>query len=461
MEKTAVTCVSWVPRGKCRSKPIANEENEEDELKQFHDEYMGGASSSSAKPAAAATARAVAGDGLEEFNLDKYDDSDDDGGMQLFSVLKTDGELAKERDPYLTGNPDSESDSEDGQELGPNDQVFIAASCEEEDCNLEMYIYDEDEAGMFVHHEVMLSAYPLCIEWLGSTAAAKEGSFAALGLIDHSIQIWDLDRLDPLMPAQVLGEPTRKSAKGKTKKKKRASAAAAASAEAHAGAVLCLHGSPFNRSVLVSGSADHTVKVWDICENSCVHVYTHHEDKVQCGKWHPTEQAVLLSAAFDRKLALLDVRQPGQVAKVALPAEAESALWSRHKPFECFASADNGGVICYDVRKIANKAPEAESIVWSIQAHDVACTAVQDCPTPNLMVTAGLDGEAKVWDLGAASPSLVFSKDLQAGPLFACDAAADAPALMCFGGKCPVIWDLTGERVIADTFKIGDPSVGP
>ena len=32
-------------------------------------------------------------------------------------------------------------------------------------------------------------------------------------------------------------------------------------------------------------------------------------------------------------------------------------------------------------------------------AHDVACTSVQDAPVPDLLVTAGLDGHAKVWNL--------------------------------------------------------------
>jgi periodic tryptophan protein 1 len=285
----------------------------------------------------------------------------------------------------------------------------------------------------------------------------NEGSFAAIGLIDHSIQIWDLDQLEPMAPSQVLGEQKRK-AKSKTKKKKKVPGNASGGVTAHDGAVLCLHGSKFNRSVLVSGSADHTVKVWDISEGACVHIYTHHEDKVQCGKWHPTEQAVLLSAAFDRRLALLDVRQPGQVAKVEIPAEAECAIWSRHKPFECIASADNGGVICYDVRKVANKAPPAEQVLWTLQSHDVACTAVADCPIPNIMVTAGLDGEAKVWNLTGGRPSMVLNKNLQAGPLFACQAEPDAQALMCFGGKFPVIWDLTSEQVLVDIFGLVTPA---
>lgn len=37
-------------------------------------------------------------------------------------------------------------------------------------------------------------------------------------------------------------------------------------------------------------------------------------------RWHPSEQAVLLSAAFDHQLGLIDVRQPKQAA-LARPAE--------------------------------------------------------------------------------------------------------------------------------------------
>ena len=37
--------------------------------------------------------------------------------MQFFSVLDADGELAREKDAHMTGNPDSDSDSE-GQREG-------------------------------------------------------------------------------------------------------------------------------------------------------------------------------------------------------------------------------------------------------------------------------------------------------------------------------------------------------
>lgn len=446
MEKTAVTSICWIPCGKCRSTPIADEADD-DEMREAHAEAMVAGAASSEAPSALGASTA----GLEEFNLDKYDDDvDNDGGMQFFSVLNADAELAREKDPHLQGDADSDSDSEGFYEIKPDDKVFVAVSCEEESCMLEVYVFDEEEASTYVHHDLMLSAYPLCVEWISSAASESEGSFAAVASIDHSIQIWDLDRLDPLEPVLNLGSSGK--AKGKTKKKRRGGSGGGA--KAHDGPVLCLNGSTFNRSVLASGSADETVKVWDVSENSCVHTYKHHADKVQCVRWHPTEQAVLLSAAFDRRLALLDVRTPGQSMTVGLPAEAEAALWSRHNRFECLASVDNGGVSCFDVRKVMQKVPQDQQVLWTVQAHDVACTSLTDAPAPHLLVTCALDGEAKVWKCSGATPAMVFRKNLQAGPLFTCQSYAEAPALVCFGGKCPVTWDLSSEQLLLDAFNL-------
>lgn len=419
---------------------------DEDEMREAQQQLMGGASSSDGAK--------VNTDGLEEFGLDNYDDEENDGGMQFFSVLKEDGEISRLPDPHMSGDPDSDSDGDDYHEIKPEDQLFVAVSCEEDTCSLEMYVYDEDEANMYVHHDIMLDAYPLCVDWLPKISGTDEGSFTVIGLIDHSIQIWDLDRLDPMTPDQTLGAPPKEKT-GKLKNKKQPKAKGTAKALAHEGPVLAIHGSVFNRSVLASGSADNTVKIWDVCENACVHTYTHHSNKVQCVKWHTTEQAIILSSSFDRRLALMDVRQPNQVATVELAGEAEAAMWSRHNPFECLASADNGSVVCYDVRKVASKAPDGEKVLWSMTAHDVACTGVQDSTARNLLITSSLDGHAKIWNMAGSIPSLVLAKNLQAGPLFACTSNPEAPGLVTFGGNVPVVWDLTSEQLLVDAFDFG------
>jgi len=442
MEKTAVTCVAWLPRGIYNGRLDGGQEAEEDEaMREAHGDMVSAAGSRAARIAPGAVP------GLEEFNMENYDDEDDEG-MQFFSVLNADGELARERDPNMTGDPNSDSDSEGDMEIRPEDHVFVAASCEEDCCNLELYVFEEDEVNMYVHHEISLAAYPLCVEWL-KQSNGNEGCYAAVGSIDHSIQLWNLEEADPLEAAQVLGASRKPKAKNKARKKK--PKMTAGDVKAHDAPVLCLHGSSVNPQVLASGSADQLIKIWDVTDGSCVHAFDHHSDKVQCVKWHPTEQAVVLSAAFDGKLGLIDVRQPKQAALAALNGEAESAIWSRHNPYQCFASSDNGAVRCYDVRQVAAKAENP--ILWTLMAHDVACTSLQDSPAKNLLVTAGLDGQAKVWNL-ASSPQMVYSKNLQAGPIFTCQSNADMPALMCFGGKCPVMWDLSSEQVLVDAFQL-------
>merc|ERR1719158_1402153 len=259
-----------------------------------------------------------------------------------------------------------------------------------------------------------------------------------------------MNTLEAIEPVETLGQGKRKKkSKNKSDKKKQ---------QGHTGPVLAIHTSPFNRSCLVSGSADETVKVWDVAEKSCVHQYTHHENKVQCVRWHPKEQAVLLTAAFDGNLGLLDVRQPNSAALTKLPAEAECGIWSQHNPYHCMVSCDNGTVTCYDVRKVVQgkKAPDEEKVVWTLHAHSSACTSVTDTLIPDCLITASLDASAKVWSTKDGGPRLVFSKELQAGPLFVCDANPEVGSLVCFGGKCPVMWDLTSETVLEGAFNIGD-----
>ena len=91
----------------------------------------------------------------------------------------------------------------------------------------------------------------------------------------------------------------------------------------HETAVLCLAWNRNHESLLASGSADTTVKLWDVNEAACKMTYTHHKREVQAVAWNPVESTVLLSGSMDGAVAVLDARQTEVATTWNLPSEVE------------------------------------------------------------------------------------------------------------------------------------------
>lgn len=58
-----------------------------------------------------------------------------------------------------------------------------------------------------MHHDLLLPAFPLALAWLDCSPSGRQeaGNFAAIGTMNPGIEIWDLDVLDSVEPAAVLG----------------------------------------------------------------------------------------------------------------------------------------------------------------------------------------------------------------------------------------------------------------
>jgi periodic tryptophan protein 1 len=255
--------------------------------------------------------------------------------------------------------------------------------------------------------------------------ADEKGSFLAVGTFKPAIEIWNLDVIDVLEPVASLGgrhpapdtpiQLTKNKKKKRSKQKLQEQLLGVLKDGSHSDAVMCLGWHEANRGRLASGSADCTVKLWDLCNLTCTQTLTHHTNKVQSLQWNPAEGSVLLTGGYDHKVILSDVRSPQTPIVFPVDSDVESVCWSVAHPFQFMVSLESGGVHSFDARN-----PNGRSL-FNLSAHERATTSIGSTMVNGLSIlgTVGLDGKAKLWNITDGTPRLLDSKDLQAGPLFA------------------------------------------
>ena len=244
-------------------------------------------------------------------------------------------------DPYITLKDGDDFDEEEREELQvlASDNMLLAAKVEDEVAHIEVYVYEDEADNLYVHHDIMLPAIPLCLEWLdipvGQTSIDQpvdqtaKGNFLAVGTFDPDIEIWDLDTIDSMYPNAILGkggeESKTDSHSGQKKKKRRKSKKI--NDEYHVDAVLALATNRNHRSLLASGSADNTVKLWDLNAIKCARSYSFFNGKCCSLDWHKTMTTVLLSGSYDRTIVAGDMRAPdAQVPRWAVESGKNTSV---------------------------------------------------------------------------------------------------------------------------------------
>ena len=456
------------------------------------------------KSTSKSTTAVASGDSLTaamaELDMDHYDD-DDDADLPARRILGAGNPgMAYHRnpadDPYLSrAGPDSQSEDDSEAEdlrIKDGDLVILSARSDEDVSHLEMWVYEEpDDRGdgnLYVHHAVLLPAFPLALAWLDVDPSGRQerGNFVAVGSFEPGIEIWNMDVLDVVEPVAVLGgadykaaaaqlmaeendddddddASEEKSKKKKTKKKKskknKESSAAVPHIPvrpgSHEDAVLGLSWNKDYRNVLASASADKTVKVWDVAAGTASHTLRYHTGKVQAVAWNPVEAPVLVSGGFDKRVCMADMRTPGgDPIAWEIPADVEALSWDPHNPTHFAVSAENGEVLFFDARGGAGSAP-----LLRLAAHSKATSTLSFSPgVRGLMLTASTDKKVKVWGVDAAAgeaPELLASADLKVGAVFAASFCRDAPLVLAAGGaKGEVaVWDTANSSAVTDWAK--------
>ncbi|KAI0775065.1 WD40 repeat-like protein [Trametes elegans] len=418
------------------------------------------------------------GDDLEQYNLDDYDNDDAMPGMGPFSNIKgLTYYRNNDEDPYITLKEDEEAQEREELEILPTDNLLVVAKTEDEVSQLEVYIYDESEENLYVHHDLMLPSFPLCLEWLDfppvsspaarGSAPAQFGNFIAVGTLDPEIEIWSLDTVEAMYPDMVLGRPDKTAAHvptplGTGKKKRKKTKARPASTAHHVDAVLGLSWNRTHRNLLASASADRTVKLWDLSRDPTINgeggegegalrSFDVHKDKVQAVQWNQSDPTVLLTGSYDRTVRTFDSRAPDAGVGAVVGADVEALRWDPWEPHGFYVSLENGLVLNFDARTLPSDLSAPSPARFTVSAHDGAVSALDVNPhVRGILATGGTDKVVKVWnvaedpDLGKRQVSLVTSRDLGVGKVFSTVWSPDDPlTLAAAGSKARLqVWDV-------------------
>lgn len=204
--------------------------------------------------------------------------------------------------------------------------------------------------------------------------------------------------------------------------------------------------------MLLSGSADHSVKLWDVTTQKCMYTFKHHSDKVQCVSWNPLESSILASAGFDKKLVIVDAKKPQAVNVFTLPCDPEALVWNPNMPNVLVVALESGVVQCYDVRK-----SDASALLLSFQAHEKTVSGISfSWNVPGLFATASVDKSIKLWDFTDMNtrPDVVASKEMAVGDLYNVEFYQDAPFLLATAGSSGVLalWDVSENANVERRF---------
>ncbi|KAI3419552.1 WD_REPEATS_REGION domain-containing protein [Psidium guajava] len=502
-----ISAISWVPRGASKAAPEMAEPPSKEEIEEIlksgvmersgdsdgeeEDENMDVVASEKADEVSTALFAADAlgrsskvtkvgsgfediTDGLRELDMDNYDEEDED--VELFSTGL--GDLyypSNDMDPYLK-DKDDDDDSEELEDLSikPMDSLIVCARTDDEVNLLEVYLLepsDNDESNMYVHHEVVISEFPLCTAWLDCPLkGGDKGNFVAVGSMEPAIEIWDLDIIDAVEPCLVLGGQEEL----KKKKKKGKKASIKYKEGSHTDSVLGLAWNKEFRllktvtfslvlgiylpvQVLIGKSKfgmlqlENAILPWNT-------IPTRQEiiSSVQAVAWNHHAPQVLLSGSFDHSVVMKDGRIPSHSGyRWSVTADVESLAWDPHSEHSFVVSLEDGTIRGFDIRAATSNSASESRPSFTLHAHDKAVSTISYNPSaPNLLATGSTDKMVKLWDLSNNQPSCIASRNPKAGAVFSVSFSEDCPFLLAIGGSKGrlEVWDTLSDAAVSRRF---------
>ncbi|XKL60714.1 hypothetical protein PGB90_007771 [Kerria lacca] len=411
-----ISCVKWVKQGVTKNIPdnVNLNENELNELMHEVENEDDENDENEVKPSLS----------HDEYNFENYDKEDDRCRVSLKGIA-TFNKDNKKRNRY-NDNSNESSDKED-ETIKDDDNLILVGHVDNDMNSLEVYVYNENDGDMYIHHDLILKAPPLCIEWLFLDSNSEYNNICAVGSMKSVIEFWDLDVMNCVEPIFKLGRSKKRNPDKNY---------------GHTDAVLSIAWNTELTHILSSGSVDCKTLLWDLDEGKVSTEINVFSDKVQTLLFNPHSPFYLLTGCADGYMRNFDCRVYNKFNKINLSSSVESIVWDINNEFCCFAGTSNGKIYYLDFR--------TNMPIWSISAHNKEVTGLNIYKNNSkILVSVSADELVKYWE--PDTQKLIYSKDIKIGPLQCMDINPNYPYLACIGGFCE-----TNNKKILNVINIDD-----
>jgi WD40 repeat protein len=166
----------------------------------------------------------------------------------------------------------------------------------------------------------------------------------------------------------------------------------------HEGSVLCVEFTP-DQKTLVSGSRDHTIKLWDVASGKLIRTLTNHAGDVYTVRFSH-DDALMASGSADKTIIIWDAR-----------------TFEPIRNLEGHTAAIREVAFSPDDRTLASAGEDCTLRLWDVATGNLKVTRTEHTkrlkdvsyyPDGNTLVTASSDGTIRLWDGHTAEPKEVL-----------------------------------------------------
>lgn len=159
------------------------------------------------------------------------------------------------------------------------------------------------------------------------------------------------------------------------------------------------YGLSFNKNtqgLLLSGSDDHTVALWDIKSDNLepVKVWENlHTDIVNDVKWHEFDKNLFGTVSEDCQLHIVDIRQDKTHSTTRTKDSFNTLAFSKHSSHLFAAGGTDAQVYLYDMRKV-------DTPLYTMEGHEDAITNLEFYNHKDgIILSSGMDKRLIMWDI--------------------------------------------------------------